>query len=64
MLWSGRLPQPPGWAEAAHTQHRLAVVFVAGTALDDPDRDRLAEIRTAISNCAAVGATLELASAA
>lgn len=60
VLWSGVLEPPEGWTDAARAAGRVGVVFAAGLVLDDPGRDRLADLFTAIGDGRAVAASVEL----
>ncbi len=44
---------------APGARHRIGVVFTAGLILDDPDRDHLAEMFTAIGDGRAVAACID-----
>lgn len=60
LLWSGHVDPPHGWATTARTTGRIGVAFAAGIAIHDGDRDRVADLFTAIGDGRAVAASVQL----
>jgi hypothetical protein len=60
VLWSGVIDPPYNWADTARTTGRIGVLFAAGLVLDDPHRDRLADLFAAIGDGRAVAARVQL----